>query len=200
MSQGKLDRAERLEYITIGWNSVEAVVAVAAGTIAGSVVLTAFGIDSIIEVFAALVVLAELRGHAGHADHTERAFLRLIGGSFFALALYVTTQAVYDLATRSRPSQSIPGIVLTVISLAFMWWLAGAKHREGHRIECMPLIADSRETRLCSLMSGVALMGLGLNSLFGWWWADPTAGLGIAVLAVREGLEAWTGRHPEHRT
>ena len=91
-------------------------------------------------------------------------------------------------------------IVLTVISLAFMWWLAGAKHREGHRIECMPLIADSRETRLCSLMSGVALMGLGLNSLFGWWWADPIAGLGIAVLAVREGLEAWTGRHPEHRT
>lgn len=199
MRQGRLARAVWLEHITIGWNSVEAAVALTAGIIAGSVALTAFGIDSMIEVFAAFVVLAELRGHEEHDDHSERTFLRLIAGSFFALAAYVTVQAVYDLATRARPGESIPGVVLTAVSLSFMWWLAGAKDREGHRIDCLPLIADSRETRLCSVLSGMTLVGLALNTLFGWWWADPIAGLGIAVLAFREGREAWTGEHPEHR-
>jgi divalent metal cation (Fe/Co/Zn/Cd) transporter len=195
-----LRRAYVLEYATIGWNSLEAVVALVAGITVGSVALTAFGIDSIIEVFAALVVLVELRGHAVHDEdgHTERLFLRLISGSFFALSAYVVVQSGYDLATRSRPGESVLGIVLTSLSLVFMWLLASAKHREGHRINCMPLIADSRETRLCSLLSAVTLTGLALNAAFGWWWADPIAGLGIGVLAFREGREAWTGKHPEH--
>jgi divalent metal cation (Fe/Co/Zn/Cd) transporter len=198
--QSKFQRAYVLEYLTIGWNSLEAIVALVGGTIAGSVALTAFGIDSVIEVFAAFVVLVELRGHESQAedDHSEGLFLRLIAGSFFALAAYVVVPAVYDLATRSRPDQSIPGIVLTAVSLVFMWLLAGAKHREGHRIDCLPLIADSRETRLCSLLSGVTLAGLAMNAAFGWWWADPIAGLGIAALAVREAREAWTGEHPAH--
>jgi divalent metal cation (Fe/Co/Zn/Cd) transporter len=108
--QSKFQRAYVLEYLTIGWNSLEAVAALVAGTLAGSVALTAFGIDSVIEVFAAFVVRVELRGHEGHAedDHAERLFLRLIAGSFLALAAYVVVQAVFDLATRSRPDHSIP--------------------------------------------------------------------------------------------
>jgi divalent metal cation (Fe/Co/Zn/Cd) transporter len=195
-----LRRAYRLEYATIGWNTVEGAIALTFGIRAGSVALTAFGIDSVIEVFSAIVVLFELRGHSGHDGHVkaERRFLQLIGGGFFLLAAYVITESTWDLLNQSRPDQSIPGIVLTAASLATMWLLASAKHREGHRIDCLPLIADSRETRLCSLLSAVALAGLALNAAFGWWWADPIAALGIAVMAAVEGVEAWSGEHPEH--
>jgi divalent metal cation (Fe/Co/Zn/Cd) transporter len=189
-----------LEYATIGWNTAEAIIALTFGIMAGSLALTAFGFDSVIEVFSAVVVLFELRGHSGEDAHkkAERRFLELIGGGFFLLAAYVVINAAWDLLQRSRPDHSIPGIVLTSASLATMWLLAAAKHREGHRIECLPLIADSRETRLCSLLSAVALAGLALNAAFGWWWADPVAALGIAVMAGIEGVEAWSGEHPEH--
>jgi divalent metal cation (Fe/Co/Zn/Cd) transporter len=195
-----LRRAYQLEYATIGWNTAEAIVALIFGLRAGSIALTAFGFDSVIEVFSAVVVLFELRGHSGEDAHkvAERRTLQLIGGGFFLLAAYVVINAAWDLLRRSRPDHSIPGIVLTSASLATMWLLAAAKHREGHRIDCLPLIADSRETRLCSLLSGVALAGLALNAAFGWWWADPVAALGIAVMAVIEGREAWSGEHPEH--
>jgi divalent metal cation (Fe/Co/Zn/Cd) transporter len=194
-----LRRAYLLEYLTIGWNVAEAAIALTFGVLAGSLALTAFGFDSVIEVFSAVVVLFELRSHVGHHAHegAERRFLQLIGGSFFLLAAYVVIEAAWDLLNQSRPDQSIPGIVLTSASLATMWLLAAAKHRVGHRMECLPLIADSRETRLCSLLSAVALAGLALNAAFGWWWADPLAALGIAVLAVVEGVEAWGGGHPE---
>jgi divalent metal cation (Fe/Co/Zn/Cd) transporter len=195
-----LRRAYWLEYLTIGWNLAEAVVALTFGIMAGSLALTAFGLDSVIEVFSALVVLFELRGHGGHDPHegAERRFLQLIGGSFFLLAAYVMIEATWDLINQFHPEQSIPGVVLTSLSLATMWLLAIAKHRVGHRMLCLPLIADSRETRLCSLLSAVALAGLALNAAFGWWWADPIAALGIAALAVAEGAEAWSGEHPEH--
>lgn len=195
-----LRRAYLLEYATIGWNAAEAVIALTFGVMAGSLALTAFGIDSVIEVFSATVVLFELRGHGSHDSHAraERRSLQLIGGSFFLLAGYVLIEATWDLLHRSRPDQSIPGVVLTTASLLTMWLLAGAKHRLGHRMECRPLIADSRETRLCSLLSAVALTGLAANAAFGWWWADPIAALGIAVLAAVEGVEAWSGEHPEH--
>jgi divalent metal cation (Fe/Co/Zn/Cd) transporter len=195
-----LRRAYWLEYATIGWNTAEGVIALTFGFMSGSLALTAFGVDSVIEVFSAAVVLFELRGHEGRDSHerAERSFLQLIGGSFFLLALYVVVEATYDLLARARPDQSIPGVVLTTASLAAMWLLAGAKHRVGHRLDCLPLIADSRESRLCSLLSAVALTGLGLNAAFGWWWADPVAALGIAILAAKEGAEAWTGGHPDH--
>jgi divalent metal cation (Fe/Co/Zn/Cd) transporter len=194
-----LRRALRLEYLTIGWNAAEGVIALTFGFLAGSVALTAFGFDSVIEVFSAVVVLIELRSHQDHAEGAaEQTFLRLIGGTFFLLAAYVLIQSTWDLLVKARPDESIPGIILTALSLATMWLLAIAKHREGHRIECLPLIADSRETRLCSLLSAVALAGLALNAAFGWWWADPVAALGIAALAVIEGREAWSGGHPEH--
>jgi divalent metal cation (Fe/Co/Zn/Cd) transporter len=195
-----LRRAYWLEYLTIGWNVAEGAIAITLGVLAGSLALTAFGLDSVIEVFSAVVVLFELRGHAGHDEHerAERRFLQLIGGSFFLLATWILIEATWDLLNRSRPDESIPGIVLTSLSLATMWFLAAAKHRVGHRMDCLPLIADSRETRLCSLLSAVALAGLALNAAFGWWWADPIAALGIAVLAIAEGAEAWSGGHPEH--
>lgn len=195
-----LRRAHRLEYATIAWNSIEAAVALIFGIRAGSLALTAFGLDSVIEVFSAGVVVMELGSHENHlvGSHAERTFLRLIGASFFLLAAYVVIGASYDLSTKARPDHSIPGVVLTLAAFLTMWFLAGAKHREGHRIDCLPLIADSRETRLCSLLAAVTLMGLVLNAAFGWWWADPVAALGIAFLAVQEGLEAWTGKHTEH--
>jgi divalent metal cation (Fe/Co/Zn/Cd) transporter len=194
--------AVRLEYATIAWNTVEAVLALLFGIAAGSLALTAFGIDSVIEVFSAVVVLRELRGHDDHVLEgrgVERVFLRLIGASFFLLCGYIVTEAAFNIVTKARPEHSTPGIVLTAVSLLTMWLLATAKHRVGHRIDCLPLIADSRETRLCSLLSAVTLLGLVLNAAFGWWWADPVAALGIAFLAVQEGREAWTGKHPEHR-
>jgi divalent metal cation (Fe/Co/Zn/Cd) transporter len=196
-----LRRAYWLEYVTIGWNTAEATLALTFGLMAGSLALTAFGIDSVIEVFSAVVVLFELRGHGGHdpPEGAERRFLQLIGGSFFLLSTYVLIEAMWDLLSRSRPEQSIPGIVLTSASFVTMWLLSVAKHRVGHRIDCRPLIADSRESRLCSLLSAVTLAGLAFNAAFGWWWADPIAALGIAVLAVAEGIEAWSGEHPEHR-
>ncbi len=198
--QPDLRRAFWLEYATIGWNLIEAAVALTFGFLAGSLALTAFGIDSVIEVFAAVVVLIELRGHESQGEEhgPARIFLGLIGGSFFLLATYVLIQATWDFLAQARPDPSIPGIVLTSASLATMWFLAAAKHRTGHRINCRPLIADSQETRLCALLSAVTLVGLGLNAAFGWWWADPVAALGVAVLAGVEGYEALSGQHPEH--
>jgi divalent metal cation (Fe/Co/Zn/Cd) transporter len=201
MNTSPLGRAYQLEYATIVWNIVEATVALVFGILAGSIALTAFGLDSVIEVFSAVVVVIELGSHGRHTAedvHKEQMFLRLIGASFFLLSAYVVIGASYDLATAARPAHSIPGIVLTSVSLVTMWWLSVAKHRVGHRIDCRPVIADSRESRLCSLLSAVTLTGLALNAAFGWWWADPVAALGIALLALQEGIEAWTGKHPEH--
>jgi divalent metal cation (Fe/Co/Zn/Cd) transporter len=200
MVRSDLRRAFRLEYATIAWNAAEAAIALTFGILAGSLALTAFGIDSVIEVFAAVVVLFELRGHTGRGEEHDpaRLFLGLIGGSFFLLATYIVIEALWDVLTRARPHESIPGIVLTSLSLATMWFLARAKHRVGHEINCRPLIADSQETRLCALLSAVTLAGLALNAAFSWWWADPVAALGIAVLAGVEGYEAIQGQHPEH--
>jgi divalent metal cation (Fe/Co/Zn/Cd) transporter len=188
-------RAVRLEYLTIGWNSLEAIVALIAGFVAGSVALIGFGLDSIIEVFAAGVVLWQLR-----TGREEARALRLIGGTFFALAAYVAIESIRDLAVEAKPNESLPGLVVTSLSLVVMFLLASAKHRTGHQLDSLVLIADSKETLLCSYLSGVVLIGLAANAALGWWWADPLAGLGIAALAIREGTEAVRGSHPEHHS
>lgn len=182
-------RAFVLEYLTIGWNLAEAVVAVTFGVVAGSIALVGFGLDSLIEVFAASVVVWQLRG-AG--EERERKALRLIAVSFFALAAYVTVEAVRDLLVRAEPAESLPGIGLALVSLIVMPLLAYGKHRTGHQMGNATLLADSKETLLCSYLSAVLLVGLALNATVGWWWADPLAGLGIAWLAFREGREAWS--------
>jgi divalent metal cation (Fe/Co/Zn/Cd) transporter len=187
-----------LEYATIVWNLAEAAVAITLGALAGSIALVGFGLDSLVEVFAASVVVWELKGTVGER---ERLALRLIALSFFALAAYVALEAARDLIVRDEPAESIPGIALAVASLIVMPLLAWGKVRVGRRLGSATLVADSRETLLCSYLSLALLGGLVLNATVGWWWADPVAGLVIAGLAVKEGLEAWPGmgdKHPEH--
>ncbi|MGH2708637.1 MAG: cation diffusion facilitator family transporter [Actinomycetota bacterium] len=181
-------RGLRLEYLTIGWNAIEAVVAVAAGITASSIALVGFGLDSVIEAFAASVVIWELRG-LGKAR--ERRALRLIALSFFALAAYVVVQAVRDLVVGSEARESVVGIALAAVSLVAMVALAVAKRRTGRRLGSPTLVADSAETLLCAYLSAILLAGLVLNAVLGWWWADPLAAVGIAGLALREGREAW---------
>ena len=182
-----------LEYLTIGWNVGEAVIAVAAGIAAGSIALVAFGFDSSIEVFAASVVVwqfrAELRGHVD--DHRERRALKLIAVTFFVLAAYVTAQAVRDVVVDEEAEASLVGVGLASVSLVVMPTLAWLKRRAGRALNSSTLVADSAETFLCSWLSAVLLIGLLLNATVGWWWADPLAALGIAFLALREGIEAW---------
>jgi divalent metal cation (Fe/Co/Zn/Cd) transporter len=183
-------RAVRVELFTVGWNALEAVVALTAGAVAGSVALIGFGLDSVVEVSAALVVLWQF---FGIPEERERRALRIIGGCFFALAAYVAFSSLHDLLTRSEPESSVVGIVLTAVSLVVMPLLARAKTTIGREIGSRSLIADSGQTRLCVYLSAVTLVGLACNATLGWWWADPAAALVIAAIAVREGREAWRG-------
>ncbi len=183
-------RAVLLAWATIGWNTIEAVIAIVAGARAGSLALVGFGLDSTIEVGSAAVILWQF---AGVEEQRERRALRLIGVSFFALAAYVSVQAVFDLATASEPDTSRVGISLAALSLVVMPVLAQAKRRTGRALGSVTVTADSRQTWLCTYLSAVLLLGLVLNAALGWWWADPIAGLVIAALALREGREAWSG-------
>jgi divalent metal cation (Fe/Co/Zn/Cd) transporter len=185
-------RAFRLEYLTIGWNIIEAIVAVSAGIAAGSLALIGFGLDSLIEVFAATVVAWQLRGVS---EERERRALRLIALSFFALAGFVVVEAVRDLIVGAEAQESLVGIVLAAVSLVAMPALAIAKRHTAKRMDSATLLADSTETLLCSYLSAILLAGLVLNATVGWWWADSIAALGIAFLALREGLEIWSGDH-----
>lgn len=189
-----LQRGLRLEYLTITWNVIEAVVAVGFGIAAGSIALVGFGFDSAIEVFAASVVIWELKDVG---EERERLALRLIAISFFVLTAYVGIEAVRELLVRAEPSESVPGIALAALSLVVMPLLAIAKRRTGVAMGSAPLIADSAETMLCALLSLILLVGLLLNATVGWWWADPVAAIAIAVLAFREGVEAWRGESHE---
>lgn len=182
---------------TIAWNAIEAAVAIVAGIAAGSIALVGFGFDSIVEVLSAGVVVWQFRGELrdGHDEERERRALRLIGGSFFVLAGYVLVESGRDLLTDSEPSESPTGIVLAAVSLVVMPALAWAKRRTAAQLGSPTLRADAAETLLCAWLSATLLAGLVLNATLGWWWADPLAAIGIAVLAAREGLEAWRGDH-----
>ncbi|MEO6715612.1 MAG: cation transporter [Mycobacteriales bacterium] len=183
-------KAFRLEYVTIGWNVAEGLVAIGAGIAASSIALVGFGFDSFIEVFAAAVVIWQLRGVS---EQRERRALKLVGGSFFVLAAYVVIESARDLITGSGAGPSTPGIVIAALSLLVMPLLARAKRRTAAAMGSATLKADAAETLLCTYLSAILLAGLALNALLGWWWADSVAAIGIAYLAVREGLEAWRG-------
>jgi cation diffusion facilitator family transporter len=184
-----------LTALTIGWNSLEAVIALASGFLAGSIALVGFGLDSIVEVSSALVIAWRLSRQSGdHAanERAERRAVRLIALSFVAIAGYVS----YDSLTRllgigEHPEHSPVGLVLVALSLVVMPTLAWAKRRIAARLKSVALKADAAETQLCTYLSAVVLLGLGANSLFGWWWMDPLAGLGVAALALKEGWQAW---------
>jgi len=187
----RLERRGRLlAWLTIGWNTVEGVIAIGAGLAAGSLALVGFGLDSFVEVFAGGVVLWHLRGLS---QERERRALRLIALSFFALASYVIIEAIRELVVGSEAEESTVGLVLAAVSLLVMPLLAWAKRRTGQELGSPVLVADSTETALCSYLSAILLGGLVLNATLGWWWADPLAAVGIAVLAIREGREAWRG-------
>jgi divalent metal cation (Fe/Co/Zn/Cd) transporter len=177
-----------LEYASMAWMVAEAGIAVTAGVIASSIALIGFGLDSVIELFAAAIVVWQLRG-AG-AERETRA-VRLIGVTFFALAIYLTVESIRDLASHARPGQSVPGLAVAAAALLVMPALAVAKRRTGQALGNRTLIADSAETAFCAFTSAAALLGVGLNAWLGWWLADPIAGLVIAALAVKEGIEAW---------
>ena len=172
----------------MAWMVVEAAVAITAGFIAASIALVGFGLDSVIEFFAAAIVVWQLRGVA---EEREARAVRLIGTTFFALAAYLVVEGIRDLGGHARAEQSVPGLAVAAAALLVMPLLALAKRRTGQALDNRALIADSAETAFCALTSAAALLGVGLNGWLGWWWADPAAGLVIAALALREGIEAW---------
>jgi divalent metal cation (Fe/Co/Zn/Cd) transporter len=176
---------------TIGYNLIEAVVAITAGTIASSSALIAFGLDSTIEVLSAAAVAWQFSRR--DPQRWEKGTLRVIAVAFFALAAYVTLTSLIALATRVEVEHSTLGIAITAISVVVMPLLSFAERRAGRELGSATAVADSKQTLICTYLSAAVLIGLVLNSLFGWWWADAVAGLVIAAFAVREGLEAWRG-------
>lgn len=184
--------ALRLEYFTVGWNVLEAGVALAAGWLAGSIALEGFGLDSLIETASALVLLWRLRRAASDEEAESRA-VRLVGWTFVALSAYVIVAAARDLWLHHVPSFSWPGFILAAASLVVMPALGLAKRRVARIIQSRALAADGLESLMCAYLSASLLLGLGLNGWKGWWWADPVAALAMAAYMLREGLEALRG-------
>ncbi|MCJ1684728.1 MULTISPECIES: cation diffusion facilitator family transporter [unclassified Rathayibacter] len=176
---------------TIGYNVVEAVVALAAGTVASSSALVGFGLDSVVEVLSAAAVAWQFSGRDPHAR--ERTALRVIALSFLGLAAFVAVDSVHALLGFSEAQHSPVGIVLAAVSLLVMPAFSLVERRTGEELGSASAVADSKQTLLCSYLSAAVLVGLLLTSTLGWTWADPVAGLAIAAFAVREGLEAWRG-------
>lgn len=189
-----LRRGLLLEYFTVAWNLIEAVVGLVAGIVAGSVALVGFGLDSIVEASSGSILIWRLRAESSgrrSAEEVERRAIRLVALAFLALALYVGVRAAWDLFQASRPEESVTGIVLALVSLVVMPLLAWRKRVVARELDSRALQADSTQTAICTYLSAFLLVGLVANSLFGWWWADPLAGLGIAVFAANEGRELW---------
>ena len=185
-----------LSYATALYNSLEGLIAIGAGLVAGSVALVGFGFDSVIEVSASAAALWRLHTDADHArrERNERITLRLVGISFFALALYVAVGAARALLSREPPGESIVGIVLAAVSLLVMPILARAKRRVALGLGSGALAAETQQTMICTYLSGILLGGLLLNAVAGWWWADPVAALAMVPLIAHEGIEALRGR------
>jgi divalent metal cation (Fe/Co/Zn/Cd) transporter len=189
---GHLRQGRKLEYFTIGWNMVEAGVAVGAGWLAGSIALVGFGVDSLIESISGSILLWRLAS-PDHDESREQTALKLVGISFLILAAYVAFDALKSLLTYEPPDTSLVGIGLSVVSLILMPILAHAKRRSASDLNSRAMKADSRQTDLCAYLSAILLGGLVLNALWGWWWADPVAALIMVPIIAREGLEGWRG-------
>lgn len=187
-------RIRLLVAATITYNVIEAVVAITAGTMASSTALIGFGLDSVIEVSSAAAVAWQFSA-ADHAvrEAREKTALRIIAVSFFALAAYVTVDAVRAMTGTGEAGHSLPGIVLAALSLAIMPFLSAAQRRAGRELGSASAVADSQQTLLCTYLSAVLLVGLLANWLLGWSWADPIAALVIAAVALKEGRDAWRG-------
>lgn len=187
-----LARGRWLEYLTVGWNVIEAGVAVGAGVLAGSTALVGFGIDSVIESLSGAVLLWRLReGKTG--EQREGRSLRLVGVSFLALAAYVAYESVENLLSQEPPHASYVGIALAAASAIVMPLLARAKRKVASSLGSRAMHADSRQTDICGYLSLILLFGLAANALAGWWWADPVAALAMVPIIAREGFRALRG-------
>jgi divalent metal cation (Fe/Co/Zn/Cd) transporter len=189
-------RGVRLEWFTVGYNSLEGLVALAAGFLSGSIALVGFGFDSALEVTSGAALLWRLHAdaHEPTRERHEAVALRIVGVCFLLLALYVSYDALQSLVSREAVQPSIAGIVLAVASLVVMPLLAAAKRRIASRIASPALTADARQTQLCTYLSAILLGGLLLNLTLGWWWADPAAALAMVPIIAKEGADALRGR------
>ncbi len=191
-----LSSASRLEWLTVGWNAVEGIIAVAAALAAGSVALLGFGIDSFVETVSGAVILWRIGAErhatdAARIDQVEDIARRGVALSLWLLALYMAADATYALVSGERPSSSAVGVALLVVSLAVMKWLANAKRTVARALHSHAMEADAAQTDFCWKLSAVALIGLVANAVLGWWWADPVAALGLAALIATEARRTW---------
>ena len=189
-------RGQRLQYFTIAYNSMEGLVSIAAGLVAGSVSLVGFGLDSCIEVTSGAAVLWRLHHEADatRRERAERTTLRIVGWCFLALATYILYDSGSSLLSREAPRRSIPGVAIAALSVVVMPLLARAKRRVAAALSSAAMQADSRQTDFCTYLSAILLAGLLLNAIFGWWWADPLAALVMVPIIAVEGISALRGK------
>jgi divalent metal cation (Fe/Co/Zn/Cd) transporter len=186
-------RAKLLAWVGVGWHGIEASVAIGAGLLAGSIALVGFGADSLIESVAGFVLLWRFAASRASSQSAEARAQKLIGTSFYLIAIYVGAEAVRSLVSGERPDPSWVGIGLAAVTLVTMPPLAIAKERIGERLGSSATKSEARQNMLCAYLSAALLVGLGANALLGWWWADPVTALLVAGVAVREGRESWRG-------
>jgi len=186
-------RARWLAWLGLGWHVVEAAVAIAAGAVAGSIALVGFGVDSLIEAGAGVVVIWLMTDARSASHRAERRAQQLIAASFLILAAYIGIEAVRDLVGGHHPEPSWVGVGLAVVTLATMPPLALAKRRVAEQLGSSAAASESRQTMLCAYLSAALLVGLLANAVAGWWWADPAVALAIGAVALREAREAWRG-------
>jgi Predicted Co/Zn/Cd cation transporters len=188
-------RGLKLNYLTLGYNTVEAIVSIAAGWVAGSVALVGFGVDSGIEVTASVAAQWRLRADfdLGRRERVEQVTRRVIGVSFLALAVYVVVDSLITLWKREAPESSTPGLVILILSVLVMPVLARAKRQVARALRSRALESDAAQTSLCAYLSVIALAGVGLNAALSWWWADPLAALLMVPIIAKEGVEGLRG-------
>lgn len=193
--QALAQRGKRLEYFTLVWNSLEGIVAVIAGAVAGSISLVGFGVDSFIEVTSGAALLWRMSAEADpqRRERIEKVALRIVGACFLVLSGYVTYEAAGDLFRRQAPERSLPGIVLACASLLAMPLLSRAKRKVARGLGSAAMSADARQTEFCTYLSAILLGGLLLNAAFGLWWADPVAALVMVPIIAKEGIDALRG-------
>ncbi|PIQ86116.1 MAG: hypothetical protein COV74_06030 [Candidatus Omnitrophica bacterium CG11_big_fil_rev_8_21_14_0_20_45_26] len=192
-----IKKALILEWVLIGYNALEGIASILAGWWAGSIALVGFGLDSFIEISAASILIWRLshRGTLEEETKKEKKALRFIGVTFFLLAAYVIYESAGKLLRHEQPDSSVIGMIIALLSLMVMPYLGLAKRKIAREIESRALEADSMETLICAYLSFTLLLGLGLNTFFGWWWADPAAGLAMVYFIIKEGWEAVRGEH-----
>jgi divalent metal cation (Fe/Co/Zn/Cd) transporter len=191
-----VERGRKLEYFTIAWNTLEGLIAIAAGVFSGSISLVGFGIDSFIEVTSGSVLLWRMAVDAEvhRRELNEKRALKAVGICFLALVVYITSESIGDLWWKRSPEQSIPGIALACASLIVMPLLSGAKQRVGSALGSAAMHADAKQTEFCAYLSAILLGGLLLNAFFRLWWADPLAALLMVPVIAREGIEGLRGK------